>query len=50
MVRIGYGLPSDELIEVAKSGEIVLGGCNVGFDRWYCKKCERGFKETDPQV
>src|SRR5688500_16953006 len=41
VVRIAYGLPSREMIESAKKGEIVLGGCVVsGNDpQWRCTAC-----------
>ena len=37
--RIVYGMPSQELEMDAAAGEIVLGGCMVGPQRWSCGAC-----------
>ncbi|GAA3959253.1 hypothetical protein GCM10023085_47050 [Actinomadura viridis] len=36
-----YGLPGPEMFEAAERGEIVLGGCEVGPERWWCGTCAR---------
>lgn len=46
VVPIVYGLPSPELIEEAKRGEVSLGGCCLtGNDpQWFCKACEHEWR------
>ena len=45
MIRIEYGMPSDELIELSEKGIILLGGCCIGEDDpiYYCKNCKRKY-------
>ena len=45
MIRIEYGMPSDELIELSEKGIIHLGGCCIGEDDpiYYCKNCKRKY-------
>jgi hypothetical protein len=40
--RVLYGYPSPELIERARRGEVILGGCLIGGEQpnWLCRKCE----------
>lgn len=44
-VRIIYGLPSDNLLDICKKGEIRLGGCCIykANDTHYCKNCKNDF-------
>ena len=37
--RIVYGMPGPEMEVDAAAGEIVLGGCMVGPQRWDCRSC-----------
>lgn len=39
MVPIAYGYPIPEMIEAAKRDEIVLGGCFIKKDNYYCLSC-----------
>ena len=39
-----YGYPSSELMERAKRGEVILGGCLIGRP-WLCDQCQRDFPE-----
>jgi hypothetical protein len=39
-----YGYPSPELMEQAKRGEVILGGCVIGIP-WLCDQCKRDFSE-----
>jgi hypothetical protein len=45
VVPIAYGLPSPELIEQARRGEVALGGSSLGSGspEWYCKGCLHKF-------
>jgi len=40
--RVVHGFPSQELIERARRGEVILGGCLIGGDdpQWLCRECE----------
>jgi hypothetical protein len=42
-VGVVYGYPTPELLEQARRGEVILGGCNVGAPPppWLCAECER---------
>ncbi len=42
-VPIEYGYPSAELFEASQRGEIVLGGCVIGFESpdYECRECDR---------
>jgi hypothetical protein len=44
VVPLVYGLPGDETIELGRRGAVVLGGCMVGSDRWFCKDCRTRFE------
>jgi len=48
VLPIEYGLPTPELAEEAKRGEVVLGGCCVTeFDpQWFCKACEHEWRSS----
>ena len=39
--RVVYGYPSAALLEQARRGEVVLGGCEIGepLINWLCDKC-----------
>jgi len=39
VIPIVYGLPGGALIDAAGRGEIVLGGCIVGPQKWACLEC-----------
>ena len=45
-VRIVYGYPSDELLKVAESGDVVLGGCVIWGDdpNFVCKMCKHEWR------
>ena len=37
-----YGYPSPELLEEARRGEVILGGCVIGEKVvWFCNDCSR---------
>lgn len=40
VIPVVYGLPTSEALEEAKRGEIVLGGCEVGFIGGVCSYCK----------
>lgn len=40
--RVVYGYPGPELIELAKAGKVVLGGCCLPptpIENWLCDRC-----------
>ncbi len=39
VVPIIYGVPTPELVDEARVGRIVLGGCAIQNERWCCKRC-----------
>jgi hypothetical protein len=45
VVPIIYGMPTPELIEQSRRGEVALGGSCIGPDAhdWYCKGCLESF-------
>ena len=45
LTEIIYGMPSPELFEAAKRGEVILGGCCECYDdpEYRCKKCDLDF-------
>lgn len=47
--RVVYGYPGPDLIEAARRGEVVLGGCNLGepVGVWFCEDCERTMSEEE---
>ena len=47
VVPIVYGLPSAQLFEAARSGEVMIGGCLVSqtAPEWSCRVCGRRFKD-----
>lgn len=51
LVNVIYGYPSLKLIELAKSGDIVLGGTPKGFrPTHFCQSCQEQFPEADPRL
>jgi hypothetical protein len=40
VIPIAYGLPGLQAVKQAQQGKIYPGGCMVGRERWYCRKCE----------
>lgn len=38
VVYIAYGYPGYEMIEKAENGEIHLGGCVIGEEKFYCNR------------
>jgi hypothetical protein len=40
-VPIVYGFPTEETMERAKRGRVVLGGCMVSSEspQWHCRRC-----------
>lgn len=45
LVRIVYGLPTEEAFEASERGEIHLGGCCVFDDdpEYHCNKCGKDY-------
>ncbi len=45
MIKIVYGMPSNELFELSEKGIIHLGGCSVSDDDpiYYCSNCRRKY-------
>ena len=43
-IPIVYGRPSEELIEMAERGEVILGGCIPSEYHYKCKDCEHLFE------
>ena len=45
MIKIEYGMPSNELIELSEKGIIHLGGCSISDDDpiYYCNNCKRKY-------
>ena len=44
LLRIVYGLPTQELGEASERGEVIIGGCCVVEDCVYhCKNCETDY-------
>ena len=41
VLRIVYGMPSDEAIKASREGKITLGGCMIpiGGPTWRCDEC-----------
>jgi len=52
VVPIIYGMPSPELIEQSRRGEVALGGCCISVDahEWYCKGCLQSFNAADAEA
>ena len=44
-VRIVYGYPSQETLEIAKNGKVVLGGCIISDNDpvWHCNDCSNNW-------
>ena len=44
-VRIVYGYPSQETLEIAKNGKVVLGGCIISDNDpvWHCNDCQNNW-------
>ena len=47
LVKIVYGLPAGETIEMAKQRKVFLGGCIVMPDnpKYHCYQCRKSFSE-----
>lgn len=45
MVNIIYGMPSQKLIDMARSEGVALGGCNIGpgMPTHYCYGCHEAY-------
>ena len=45
MIKIVYGMPSNELFELSEKGIILLGGCSISNDDpiYYCSNCRRKY-------
>ena len=45
VIKIIYGLPSDELIKESRQGKFALGGCCVDESNpnWECHNCDNRF-------
>ena len=37
--EIRYGLPDPEMLNKHERGEILLGGCEIMNEKWYCTDC-----------
>lgn len=50
ILRIQYGMPSDETLEKSSAGKLVLGGCCISDQspKWYCQACEHEFGKFMP--
>jgi ribosomal protein L37AE/L43A len=46
VIRIVYGRPGPDLQKQAKEGLVHLGGCCPEDFRWFCKKCDKKFKDA----
>ena len=44
-IRIVYGYPSQETLEIAKNGKVVLGGCIISDNdpAWHCNDCSNNW-------
>ena len=51
-VNIAYGLPSEEMFEMAERGEIALGGCCIDLDgaERRCANCEHEWRIKRKEV
>jgi hypothetical protein len=49
IVPIKYGKPGQDLMDEAREGKCVLGGCMVSTDspKWHCQKCEHEWGTAD---
>jgi hypothetical protein len=43
VIRIVYGKPAQSLMDEAKQGKVLLGGCAVDSKKKYCKSCQLKF-------
>ncbi|MBK9191954.1 MAG: hypothetical protein IPM77_10810 [Crocinitomicaceae bacterium] len=43
IIQILYGFPDERSFERADSGLIILGGCELADENWYCKKHKISF-------
>lgn len=48
MLKIVYGMPTQETLEKAKNGEILLGGCIIEekHPKYYCNNCKKSYAEN----
>lgn len=44
-VAIVYGMPGVELFEAEERGEVELGGCIPGDERWHCRHCGHDWRQ-----
>lgn len=51
LINIIYGRPNQELIEQAKEGKIILGGCiiNKNMPNYHCNYCNKNYKKSQNQ-
>jgi hypothetical protein len=49
LIRIVYGLPGPELVDAAKRGEVILGGCQVAHENRVCRSCGARFHLDEPR-
>jgi hypothetical protein len=48
VLQIAYGFPTEETVEAAQRGEIVLGGCCWNSrEMWFCRTCRRKFPDPN---
>ena len=52
VVPIVYGYPTNEAMEAAERGEVILGGCEVGDidPRCLCHRCQIYFRFQRPEL
>lgn len=43
VVPIQYGYGGIELKEAQERGELKIGGCVIGKEKWHCRECEENF-------
>lgn len=49
VVKILYGMPTDEALELSEQGKLVLGGCCISeiSPEWVCTNCETEYKKNN---
>lgn len=44
VVPLVYGLPGEETMELGRRRTVVLGGCIIQAENWFCKECKKRFE------
>lgn len=49
VVYVEYGMPTNELSKIARTGVVKLGGCCVTVEsmHYYCKRCNENFNNVN---